>query len=409
LAVPAQRKPLCGGPASKKRLRDSKTAGQVATVLDALRFAVVTDNYPPYVGGGPLTQWELARGLARRGHQVEVVTSRLAGTAKEEWEDGVHVVRTGRPGRGGRYRFCATGLPAVRRAAKRADALQACMFTGAVPGSLGARAARCPSLLTVYEVFADDWRTYVPRRALAAALQAAERALVRLPFDAHVAHSHYTARRLRALSGGRLEPQVVYPGIDQTFWRPDPTARGRFRAANGLGERFTYLFYGRAGISKGIRPLLDAAEAFAAQRPQARMVMVLSPGELEAATVERIRSSPVLRQHVVLHRSLPRPELRDAVLGSDCVVVPSLAEGFGFTAAEPCHAGVPVLAARAGALPEVVGGRHLLVPPADPAALVQGLLRAEAGDWDNAPRKEFSWDDYTLGYERLLRQVAAGA
>jgi glycosyltransferase involved in cell wall biosynthesis len=39
-------------------------------------------------------------------------------------------------------------------------------------------------------------------------------------------------------------------------------------------------------------------------------------------------------------------------------------------------AGVPVVASRAGALPETAGDAALLVPPGDPAALARGLRSA---------------------------------
>lgn len=50
------------------------------------------------------------------------------------------------------------------------------------------------------------------------------------------------------------------------------------------------------------------------------------------------------------------------------VVVPSCYEGFGLCALEGLAHGLPVLAARAGALPEVLGTHGILLPPDDPAA-----------------------------------------
>src|SRR5262249_40573774 len=55
---------------------------------------------------------------------------------------------------------------------------------------------------------------------------------------------------------------------------------------------------------------------------------------------------------------------------------PSLDEGFGFSALEAMAAGVPVVAADAGSLPEVCGDAALLVDPLDPAAMAAALARA---------------------------------
>ena len=57
--------------------------------------------------------------------------------------------------------------------------------------------------------------------------------------------------------------------------------------------------------------------------------------------------------------------------------MPSLAEGFGLAAAEASACGVPVIAADASSLPEIV--RHeetgFLVPPGDPANLAAAVTR----------------------------------
>jgi glycosyltransferase involved in cell wall biosynthesis len=61
----------------------------------------------------------------------------------------------------------------------------------------------------------------------------------------------------------------------------------------------------------------------------------------------------------------------------DVVVVPSLSEAFGLVAAEASALGKPVVATSTGGLPEVVehGVSGLVVPPRDPAALADAILR----------------------------------
>jgi len=88
---------------------------------------------------------------------------------------------------------------------------------------------------------------------------------------------------------------------------------------------------------------------------------------------------------------------------SEIAVTASLYEGFGLPCAEAMSCGTPVIATRAGALPEVVGddGAGVLVPPGDPGALAVEIkrlladrqLRQRMGE--NARKRiedSFSWE-----------------
>jgi glycogen(starch) synthase len=57
------------------------------------------------------------------------------------------------------------------------------------------------------------------------------------------------------------------------------------------------------------------------------------------------------------------------------VVIPSLTEGFGLVAVESMRAGRPVIAARSGALPEVIGDDGLIFEPDDLAGLAGAMDR----------------------------------
>jgi glycosyltransferase involved in cell wall biosynthesis len=61
--------------------------------------------------------------------------------------------------------------------------------------------------------------------------------------------------------------------------------------------------------------------------------------------------------------------------GLDCFVLPSLNESFGNTALEAMWAGLPIVAFRAGGIPEVVGDTALLTPSGEIAALANAIER----------------------------------
>lgn len=100
---------------------------------------------------------------------------------------------------------------------------------------------------------------------------------------------------------------------------------------------------------------------------------------------------------------------------ADAVVVPSTYEGFGLPALEGMAAGTPVVAARAGALPEVCGEAALLVTP-DSEGIARGLLsalqdeslRAELKIRGPARAARFDWRRAALAHVSLYRSVTQG-
>ena len=117
-------------------------------------------------------------------------------------------------------------------------------------------------------------------------------------------------------------------------------------------------------------------------------------------------SNSKIESKVVLLDPVPREELPDYIASSDCVVVPSLSEGFGFTAAEACAMGKPVVASNVSSLPEVVSGTYVLVEPRNPQAIAEGVEKIYKGEVKDSERKEFDWGEctgkYLEVYNRLL-------
>jgi glycosyltransferase involved in cell wall biosynthesis len=99
----------------------------------------------------------------------------------------------------------------------------------------------------------------------------------------------------------------------------------------------------------------------------------------------------------------------DALIGgADVLVNPSLYEGFGLVVLEAMARGTPVLAARAGALPEVGGDAACYFDPGDPTVLRSALgeLLGDQACRERMSARGLEWVS-RFSWERTARETAA--
>ncbi len=149
-------------------------------------------------------------------------------------------------------------------------------------------------------------------------------------------------------------------------------------------ERTQLLFLGRASDpNKGLEFLLGALPLL----PTDITLRVLDHYPHGSTLDTRIRELRI-GERVRFEGKLPRADLEVAFRSAAVVVLPSLYEGFGLPALEALAAGTPVVATRAGALPEVLAeaGAGKLVAARDSAALAKGIGEV-LERWEDAQRE----------------------
>ncbi len=109
------------------------------------------------------------------------------------------------------------------------------------------------------------------------------------------------------------------------------------------------------------------------QRPDAPPLVLAGRTVEQSAAILAPLSAPPLAGHV-RHLGYVTAEVHRRLLEeASMLVLPSLEEGFGIPAVEAMATGVPVVASRRGALPEVLGDAGSLVEPSDDGALAAAM------------------------------------
>ncbi|MFL5955668.1 MAG: glycosyltransferase family 4 protein [Gaiellaceae bacterium] len=380
-----------------------------------MRVALLSYRSKPHCGGQGVYVRHLARELAALGHVVDVYSGQPYPELDQpdarsvdggrvdlhplpsldlyrdddpfrlphlrEWRDVIDALEVGGMCSGGFPEPLTFSLRAARALARRRgdyDVVHDNQSLGY--GLLALRRLGMPLVSTVHHPVTIDRRL-----ELAAATSRRQRLSLRRWYsftrmqtrvarasDAIITVSESSARDIGTEFGIRREAVRVVPvGVDaRTFVPPTlPRVRGRIVSVASSESRL-----------KGTTVLLEAVAKLATER-DVELVIVGAPrpdglvahAVADLGIAERVRFVAGLTTSAVAQ-----------LLGSAQVaVVPSLYEGFSIPAVEAMACETPLVATRAGALPEVVGDCAVLVNAGDAgelAAAVAGLL-------DDAPRR----------------------
>jgi glycosyltransferase involved in cell wall biosynthesis len=196
---------------------------------------------------------------------------------------------------------------------------------------------------------------------------------------------------------------VVYESVDDAF-RPasDPEgARAQVRRVFGI-ERPFVLYVSNLWFYKNPDGAIRAFARLRASRPDVDLDLVVA-GPDDYGRVHELRALAATLGVADRVHFLGRVRFSDLIVlyqTARVIFYPSLFETFGKPTVEAMRSGVPLVAANATSLPEIVGDAGLLADPADIDAMADALARAAT---DSVLRQElitrgharaaaFSWD-----------------
>jgi glycosyltransferase involved in cell wall biosynthesis len=236
-------------------------------------------------------------------------------------------------------------------------------------GFLWARCRRSRFVVALKGVIADELRN---ERGVTRALLSVQARWERVNVhraDRVVVPSAYSASATVALYGVPAEKiRVVPEPVDLSGWRarlaavpPPPT------------HPPTVLTVARMYPRKRLEDLLAAAVQLRQRIPDVRF-RVVGDGP-EGPRLRMLHERLRLGDTVTFAGDVSAATLAVEYVGADCFCLPSTQEGFGIVFLEAMTAGLPIVACRAAAVPEVIvdGETGMLVAPRDPAALAGAL------------------------------------
>jgi glycosyltransferase involved in cell wall biosynthesis len=235
-------------------------------------------------------------------------------------------------------------------------------------------------VLTVHDVLYLDFPAFaaVPRRWQ---FQLLARAAVRAA-EQVITDSHYSKDRIvRHFHVPSEKITVVYPGLEASWFEPDPSALGAAwaRIRDSLPPRYT-LTVGRWDPRKNF-PMAARVVRRLRQMGLTDGLVIVGPDDFGTDTILRQLRQEGLEEHIVRLEDLSTEELRAVYSHAQCLLYLSLAEGFGLPLVEAMAMGLPVVASDRTAVPEICHNAALTVDPTDEAAAynaAKGVLETPA-------------------------------
>lgn len=374
-----------------------------------MNILFVSEYYPPHVGGVEFVFKNLAERLAQLGHNISLVTSKLPDTPKYEEINDVKVYRVCVPNKGSRYWFTFLSIIKVWKLAKDADIIHTTTWNAAFPAWAVSKLRNKPCMITVHEVNAPIWKYLNKSHINLLFHRLFEKMIFLLSFTMYISVSKYTRDCLiRFFDIQTKKIKVIYNGIDYDLFDPTKTNRLKIRKELNFKNSFVYMYFGRPGFTKGLEYLIRAVPLILKKIPNSKLLLILANDPKERYEMILLLIKKLHLEHqIILLNPVPREELPNYISAVDCIIVPSLSEGFGFTAAEACAMEKPVVSTDVGSLPEVVSGRCVLVEPGNPEAIAEGVEKLYKEKVEDNGKKIFSWDEcvgeYLEVYEESIK------
>ncbi len=302
-----------------------------------MKLAFVYDVVHPYVVGGVQKRnWEIARRLVQRGHQVTIFGMKYWTGDDVMYREGVRfrgvcppqpLFIEGRRSIKGALYFAVRVLPPLLK--EKFDIVEVANFPyfPCFPAWFCALVRRSRLVITWHEVWDDYWYEYLGRKGFLG--QTIERLVAHLPQQAVVISPH-TRSALEKL--GRRKSDIVACGVDVTAI----DGAAQWPKSNGI------IFAGRLAQEKNVIQLLEAA-AILKERGEEIGCIIIGQGPEKDSLELQAGQMGIAGSVRFLGRVESDADVYSYMKASRILVHPSTREGFSHVVLEANACGIPVV------------------------------------------------------------------
>ncbi|RJS80711.1 glycosyltransferase family 4 protein [Methanophagales archaeon] len=331
-----------------------------------MKIAILVSHFPPkWIAGTEIATYNITKHLAKRGHEVHVITRYSKELQRLEESDSLYI-----------HRVCYLDFPILRffthlffsfveifKIRKDLSVIHGQMVSPC--GLLAMIAGKYLQKPSITYVRGSD--VYKATKLFKITIGE----FVLRNSDVVIALTGDMKREIQKIYG--REVFVIPNGIDLEKFNnlSKENVRKKLKIAN---EEEIIVFVGTLRSVKGIKYLIEAMKIIIQKNIDTRLMLV-GDGE-DRESLEKHVKELDLEKYVSFVGKVPNEKVPEYMVASDVFVLPSVSEGFPVTILEAMASGLPIVATKVGGLPEIIkdGENGFLVEPKNPKGIAQRVM-----------------------------------
>ena len=365
-----------------------------------MKIAITVPLFPPkWLAGTEIATYNIAKHLARKGHEVHVITSLDKGLPRESMENGFYVHRIfwrnirfiGIMSFWAKIFWCLKTI--------KPDIVHVQSVGMGIPGLLAKTFLKKP--FVVYGRGSEVYLHSTFKNTLSKLVLKNAGDVIALTEDMKNEMQKFCDRDIL----------VIPNGIDLEVFKDLSRETARTRLKIGANAS-VILFIGRLHSVKGVRYLIKSIKIVKNKNRDVRLFLV-GDGE-ERIYLENLVKDLVLDDYVRFIGAVPNEEVPEYMVAADVFVLPSLSEGFPVVILEAMASGLAIITSRVGGLPEIIKNKEngFLVEPKNPEEIAERILllleddalREEISRNNLKIVGEYTWESVVGRLERVYRE-----
>lgn len=360
-----------------------------------MRIALIVTLFPPkWLAGTEIASYNIAKFLAKNGHEVHVITSLDNPFPKNEILDNfyIHRITFKKIRLIGVILFWFQILLKIKKINPDIVHIQA--LTIALPGLVSKLFLRKP-----YVVWARGSDVYLPDKFTKLISR-----VVLKNASSIIALNEDMKRKINTIY--KRENIIVLPnGIElEKFKDICPQKQN---------DKTTIIFVGTLRPVKGVEYLIKAMNIIHEKLPDTDLLIVGNGPDRDK--LETLAQELNLQNRIFFVGNVSNEKIPEYMAKADLFVLPSLSEGFPLVIAEAMASGLPIVTTNVGGLPDIVknGENGFLVEPKNPEALADKIMLLlnnkntckKISNTNKIIIRDYSWSNITEKLERIYNEA----